>query len=181
MTRMNGIASLLDKPATERVESLWQELETRCGLVGVKITPFPHFSWQVTEGYDLPRLDTTLQNIARQMQPFTVRTAGLGLFSGESPIVYIHIVKDEALLRFHAMLWERMKKIAIRPALHYSPDQWVPHITLAYNDIRRENLDCALQTLAFQSFNWEIQIDNLITVDQADGPTAQTVCYRFGS
>jgi 2'-5' RNA ligase len=176
---MNGIASLLDKPATERVESLWQELETRCGLVGVKITPFPHFSWQVTEGYDLPHLEKTLREIARQTRPFTVRTAGLGLFTGENPIVYIPIVKQESLMRFHETLWKRTKTIAVRPALHYSPDLWIPHITLAYNDVRRDNLDCALQTLAFQSFDWEIQIDNLISTDQTDGPTAQTVCYRF--
>lgn len=181
MTKMNGIASLLDKPATERVESLWQELDTQCGLVGVKITPFPHFSWQVTEGYDSPHLDTSLQDIASQMQPFTIRTAGLGIFSGESPIVYILIVKNEPLMRLHAMLWERMDKIAVHPLPHYAPGQWVPHITLAYNDVRRDNLNCALKILAFQPFDWEIQIDNLVTIAQAEGLTAQTVYYRFGN
>ena len=181
MTGINGIASLLDKPATERVESLWQELDAQCGLVGVKITPFPHFSWQVTEGYDSPRLDTSLQEIAGQTQPFTVRTAGLGLFSGESPIVYILIVKDEALIRFHSLLWQRMEKIAIRPMPHYAPEKWVPHITLAYNDVRRDNLGCALNNLAFLPFEWEIQIDNLVTIAQTEGPTAQTVYYKFGN
>jgi 2'-5' RNA ligase len=177
---MNGIASLLDKPATARVELLWQELEARCGLVGVKITPFPHFSWQVTEDYDLARLETTLREITRQAQPFTVHTAGLGLFTGENPIVYISIVKDEPLMRFHAMLWEQTKGIAIRPALYYAPGQWVPHITLAYNDVNQDNLNCALQTLAFQSFDWEIQIDNLIFVAQSGNQTPETVGYRFG-
>jgi hypothetical protein len=72
---MNGIASLLDQPATSRVKQLWQELEARYGLVVVKATPFPHFSWQVTDDYNLPRLETVLPALAKQVQPFTIQTA----------------------------------------------------------------------------------------------------------
>jgi 2'-5' RNA ligase len=178
---MNGIASLLDKPATARVERLWQDLETRCGLVGVKVTPFPHFSWQVTESYDLPHLETVLHALARHARPFTIHTAGLGLFTGENPIVYIFIVKDEPLMHFHKLLWEQMNGIAIRPALYYAPGQWVPHITLAYKDVNPANLDCAMQYLAFQSFDWEIQIDNLILVAQIDDQPPETVRYCFAT
>ena len=137
---MNGIASLLDQPAASRVEQLWQELETRCGLVGVKATPFPHLTWQVTEAYDLPRLETVLQALARQTQPLTIHTSGLG----------------------------------------YTPEQWVPHITLAYRDVSSANLDCVMQGLAFQDFNWEIQVDNLILVAQEQGHYIETIRYRFG-
>lgn len=178
---MNGVASLLDKPTTARVEHLWQELETRCGLVGVKATPFPHFSWQVTEAYDLQLLEKALSGIARQAHPFTVRTSGLGLFSGESPIIYISIVKSDTLLRFHALLWEQLNGIAIRPARYYAPVQWVPHITLAYNDVTPANLDCAMQILAFQSFEWEIQVDNLVFIVHLENQPPETVGYRFGS
>jgi len=177
---MNGIASLLDGPATIHVERLWQELEVRCGLVGVKVTPFPHFTWQVTKDYDLPRLKIALHELAGQVQPFSIHTSGLGLFSGENPIVYVSIVKDEPLMRLHSMLWEKMAGIAFQPALYYSPAQWVPHITLAYNDLISANLDCAMQFLAFQSFNWEIQIDNLILVAQVEDRNTAPVKVRLG-
>jgi 2'-5' RNA ligase len=177
---MNGIASLLDGPATSRVERLWQELEAHCGLVGVKLTPFPHFTWQVTEDYDLPRLEVTLRALAGQIQPFSIHTSGLGLFTGEHPIVYISIVKDEPLMRFHSLLWKKMVGIAFHPTLYYSPDQWVPHITLAYNDVTSANIDCVMQSLAFQTFNWEIQIDNLILVAQAEGHNTAPVRVRLG-
>ena len=177
---MNGIASLLDQPAASRVEQLWQELETRCGLVGVKATPFPHFTWQVTEAYDLPRLETVLQALARQTQPFTIHTSGLGLFTSADPIVYISIVKDETLLHFHSMLWDQLQGIAFHPTLYYTPEQWVPHITLAYRDVSSANLDCVMQGLAFQDFNWEIQVDNLILVAQEQGHYIETIRYRFG-
>ncbi len=177
---MNGIASLLDQAASQHVERLWRELETDCGLVGVRVTPFPHFSWQVTEGYDLPRLKTTLQKTARGMQPFVVHTAGLGLFTGESPVIYVPIVREKSLLRLHEMLWERTKKLAIRPASYYAPDQWIPHITLAYGDVDMESLGCALRTLAVQSFDWEIKVDNFVFVAQADDQVAETHTYPFG-
>ena len=177
---MNGIASLLDQLTTDRIQSLWQELDTRCGLVGVKVTPFPHFSWQVTEGYDLTRLETILRKLARQSKPITIHTAGLGIFTGENPVIYISIVKDESLLHFHTSLWKQIEEIAIRPAPYYAPDQWVPHITLAYNDVRQDNLNCAIQALASESFNWEIQVDNLVFVAQTDNQTIETVRYQFG-
>jgi 2'-5' RNA ligase len=177
---MNGIASLLDEAATTRVEHLWRELEVHCDLVGVKATPFPHFSWQVTEAYHLSRLESVLHSLALQARPFSIHTAGLGLFTGETPVVYISIVKDETLMRLHTLLWEQLHGIAINPSQHYSPGEWVPHITLAYNDVNLANIDCAIKYLTFQSFDWEIQIDNLILVAQVDDQPTETVRYRFG-
>jgi len=177
---MNGIASLLDKPATSRVENLWQELEVHCGLVGVKSTPFPHLTWQVTEGYGLPRLEAALHALADQVCRFTIHASGIGLFVGENPIVYISIIKDEPLLLFHSLLWERLNGIAFHPVLYYSPGQWVPHITMAYNDVTSTNLDCVMQFLAFQSLDLKIEIDNLILVIQGEDQLPATVRYPFG-
>jgi 2'-5' RNA ligase len=178
---MNGIASLLDKSASVKVEFLWQELEVRCGLVGVKITPFPHFSWQVAEAYDLSLLATGLGTLSRKAEPLTVHTAGLGLFTGENPIVYIPIIKDKPLISFHKLLWEQMTGIALHPSPYYSPSLWIPHITLAFNDINHDNLDCAMRILAYQSFEWEIQIDNLVTIVQDRDQPPETVRYYFGT
>jgi len=178
---MNGIASFLDPYSSTRVEAFWKQLESRCGLVGVKTTPFPHFSWQVTEGYDLDRLDSTLREISRQTQPFTIRTAGLGIFTGEKPVVYVTIVKEASLTRFHSLLWEQLNGISIGPSRFYAPDQWVPHITIAYNDVHTDNLICALQALAFQSFDWEINIDNLVYLTQNNKQVIDTIRYQLRS
>jgi hypothetical protein len=99
---MNGIASFLDKSASAQVKFLWQELEVRCGLVGVKATPFSHFSLQVSEAYDLSCLELVLRRVSVQSKPLTVHTAGLGLFTCENPIVYLHLIKDKLLMNFHA-------------------------------------------------------------------------------
>ena len=153
---MNGIASLLDPSANSGVENIWQDLELKCGLHGIRITPFPHFTWQVTEGYELPRLENILQEISRNVQPFNIRTDGLGVFTGEKPVIYISIFKDELLMKLHSMLWEQTRGLATNPDQLYSPPQWIPHITLAYNDLTEENAGCAFQSAGLQN----IQVDN---------------------
>ncbi len=40
---MHGLVSLLPEPHYTRVENIWQELETRFGLSGIQVTPYPPF------------------------------------------------------------------------------------------------------------------------------------------
>jgi hypothetical protein len=47
---MHGVVSLLDAAHYQAVESLWAELAAACGLRGVYVTPFPHFSYHVAAG-----------------------------------------------------------------------------------------------------------------------------------
>jgi 2'-5' RNA ligase len=176
---MNGIASALDNPASNFVENLWKDLETHCGLSGYKSALFPHFSWQVTESYDQNKLREIVSEIARLSKPFIIRTTGVGLFSGETPIIFIPIVKDDFLVRFHAKLWEKLGGIAYELSDFYSPDKWIPHITLAYNDVNQSNLNCAMQMLAFTEINLEIHVDNLVIVDQKVDELISTISYRF--
>ncbi|HTX92425.1 MAG TPA: 2'-5' RNA ligase family protein [Anaerolineales bacterium] len=176
---VKGVASLLDRPATARVEQIWNDLEKLCGLTGVRITPFPHFSWQVTEDYDQPALDALLKKLAADTPPFSIRTTGLGIFTGPSPVVYLAIVKDAKLFSIHEALWKETRQFSIRPEPYYSPDQWVPHITLAYGDVSPDNLDCVTRSLAYQSFDWTIRIDNLVSISLTDDRAAPIVRYRL--
>ena len=49
---MHGLVSLLPEPFYAQVESIWRELERDFGLTGIRVTPFPHFSWEGVEDYD---------------------------------------------------------------------------------------------------------------------------------
>ena len=140
---MHGIASLLNAQYRARVEEIWLELESFCGLVGVKQTPIPHFSWQIAEGYDYEQADEMISQIARHTAPFRARSSGLALFSGLAPVVYIPIVRDLQLSNLHQELWERMQPCARGLSAYYSPARWMPHITIAYGDVDPVKLGCA--------------------------------------
>lgn len=161
---MYAVVSLLDEHHYARLENLWRELESECGLAGVTLTPFPHFSWHIAAEYDFKRLEAALAELVAEAKPFKVRTMGLGLFTSEAPVLYIPLVKDATLARHHQRVWERTQPAAIGSSSHYSPDVWVPHITLAYGDVDQDKLGCAMEKLAFQPFNWEISVDNLALV-----------------
>lgn len=166
---MHGIVTLLDDQHYPMVESLWQELKVDCGLTGIFITPFPHFTWHIAAEYDFKQLEDTLKSLAGASQPFCVKTSGLGLFSGPSPVIYITLVKDSQLIAFHNRIWQEASRLAIGSSAHYDPQSWVPHITLAHGDVDAAKLGCAMAKLAFQPLQWEIQVDHLALVYQISG------------
>ena len=49
---MHGIISLLDNDHYQLVEEVWAELEREFSVHGVYVTPYPHFSYHVAQGYD---------------------------------------------------------------------------------------------------------------------------------
>jgi 2'-5' RNA ligase len=166
---MHGIITLLDPPHYSQVENIWQDLEQHCGLSGVRVTPLPHFSWQIADEYDLQSLRPVLKEICEAASPFTVLTTGLGVFSGGVPVIYIPVVKNTRLILLHDLIWSATSEVSRQRNPFYSPDMWLPHITLAYGDVDQEKLRCAMSHLAFNDYNWEIPIDHLTLVYQTEG------------
>lgn len=164
---MEAIVSLLEPAAYSRIEAMWRILELKCGLKGIKNTPFPHFSWHVAQEYPQKSVEQALRSLAAPTRPFTVQTSGLGIFTGQEPVIYLLITKNEKLLRFHKSIWRQIEPLSQQPSEYYSPETWVPHITLAHKDVDKHALLCALEELAFLPFNWEVKIDNLAVVGQS--------------
>ena len=174
---MRGLVSLLDPQHYRLVEALWRELE-ECSLTGVHLTPFPHFSWQIGTSYPEPHTEQAVQAIAAQTRPFTVRTDGLGIFSGPSPVVYIPIIRNPRMNLLHTKLWKQFRPNAKGLAPYYDPQKWMPHITLIFGDASVEALLCGLELLAFRSFDWEIEVNNISFVSQS-GDQVGTLRYRY--
>jgi 2'-5' RNA ligase len=169
---MHGLVSLLDPTHYAKVEDIWSRLEEHCGLTGVRVTPIPHFSWQVMMGYDFDALQSAIAKLGAEMTPFIVRTTGLGIFTGVRDIVlYISIIKDETLLKLHQSIWEAALPHTTQPIAYYAPENWMPHITLGHGDVDENSLACATRLLARENFNWEIRVDNLLLVYQNEEET----------
>jgi 2'-5' RNA ligase len=166
---MHGLVSLLPDPFYQKVESTWQTLESEMGLRGIRVTPYPHFSWQIAEDYDLDRLQPILEEIASQTKPFPAHTTGIGLFTGPRPVIFIAVVKTPELMQFHSLVWERILGTSTAASPYYSPEIWVPHISLAYEDVTSENVGEVMKKLAFQSYTWEMQVDNFAFIYEPQG------------
>jgi len=176
---MYAIASLLDPLSDKTVRSLWEYFERSCGLTRVRMAPLPHFSWQGAEGYETAGVEAVLANIAAHCSPFVVRAAGLGLFTGEMPVVYIPLIKDERLLNIHKMIWEAVYPMAIVPNLYYDPAHWMPHITLALHEVDPWRLGCAVEEIATQKIEFDIIVDNIALIYQVDGKAGMKSRFAF--
>lgn len=165
---MHAIVSVLDPEHYALVEALWQELEVDCGLAGVRATPVPHFSWHIAESYDFDALQATVRRFAGLTRPFSIHTTGLGLFTRESPVLFIPIVRTNLLSKIHQKIWDRATPLSQNSSTFYAPELWIPHITLAHRDVSLPSLCCVVERLAFEVIGWEIAIDNLAVVSQVE-------------
>ncbi len=174
---MQGVVSLLDGRCTAEVREIWRELERKFGLRGAYAAPFPHFSYHVAEGYDTEGLSNVLSALASTLLPFRVQTTGLGLFTGPHPVIYIPVVRNRDLDTLHSLLWETVGSSATDVSTHYSPDRWIPHISLAVKDLLPAQVPAVMAYLSERTYDWEIGIDNLSLGDT--DPTQEKLLFRI--
>jgi 2'-5' RNA ligase len=162
---MYAIVSILDDTHIARIKSLWAELRAELGIAEVHIAPVPHISYHVAAEYDFTTLDDILQTFARSIQPFTARTNGLGIFTGQIPVVYLPVLDDPPLVTIHQALWQtKAPRTAIEPHLYYHPNEWRPHITLTETNVDHDLLPQVIRLLSERDFKWSIPVDNIAVI-----------------
>jgi 2'-5' RNA ligase len=158
---MHGVVSLLDPQSRRLVESIWVELENEFGLSSAYVPRIAHFSYQIAEEYNVKRLGAALEQLAQAQRPFHVRTSGLGLFTGSSPVLYIPIVRNPQLTQLHAAVCQAIDGAGTGQSDLYSPENWIPHITLAQGDLGKDNLPRLVRWLTDREFAWQIPVTNI--------------------
>ena len=178
-----GVVSLLDERSTERVEATWKQLERELGLRGVLSMPFPHFSYQIAEGYEREAAEATLAELARSIAPFTITTTGISTFPEPWPVVFVAIDRVPYLRTLHERIFSACAPHARAPLDYYRPERWTPHITLAHGEERNsvplpaETVRTIVATLDPVGYRWTVPIDNLALV--WDEGTVQRPVRRF--
>ncbi len=164
---MLGLVSLIPEPFHQRIEQIWDELETQFNLVGFLVSPIPHFSWQIAGDYNLNQLVDRISKTVQVISPVRVRTNGIGLFTGFRQVVYIPIIKDCELINIHTQIWTATQTISTELSPLYSPSSWVPHITLIHENLTPENIGPVMKYLASSTYNWEMTIDKIALVSDS--------------
>ncbi len=178
---MQAVISLLPEPYNTHVERIWDSLEDHFGLNYVRLTPIPHLTWQLGEGYQEEEVISCLHELTLRLEPFEVCTQGLNHFSGESPVLFIEVSKSPRLLELHAALWQQLLPLTLDPSPLYSPETWHPHITLTIKDLSWEMLDEVTTHLQQENLEWRFVLDNLaVACQHADGKAQVEHIFRFG-
>ena len=177
---MHGIVSLLDNKHYHLVEELWAELEREFAVRGVYITPYPHFSYQIAQGYNVELLEPILQTFASGQATFQVKTSGLGIFNGPHPVLYVPVVRSPELTQFHQALWPEISTASSGISDYYHSANWMPHITIGFGDINKENLSHIVWSLAERDFSWEITVDNVALIYDTGAKQELRSRFDFG-
>lgn len=175
---MAATASLLDSVHVTKVEEIWGTLRKEHGLSGVSVSALPHFSYQCARDFDIELLSDIVAKVAEKARPLKVRTAGLGVFSGPAPVIYIPVVRSPELTRLQLALWSAGAVACEQPLAEYHPAAWIPHITLAQGDLAADDLGPVMGTLNRMDLFWEFEVDNLAII-RGRGHEPQELVGRF--
>jgi len=157
---MYSVISTLDSVAAEAVKSLRERLEDRCKSLRKVLVLEPHLSWLGAEGGNLPEIAEHLTQIGHSLQPLHLETAGFGVFPGTTPVLYLPVIATGQLLKIQKQLWNKLHTDFVQGNRHYSPGQWLPHITVFYVDEKTaRDLGCAIGDLLLNEFHLEFRID----------------------
>jgi len=178
---MLAITSLLSPPAAARINRIIKSLETEFGLDDVQATPDPHITYQLAGVGKRTALIDVLARVARQTQPFSAFTTGLGIFPGPNPVIYIPVLRSEPLNALHRRIHEATAPLCLRTDKFSGADCWLPHISLALHDTTPDLLGEVLRYLNEQTFNLKFQVDNLAILEQKGDFFLRQEEFAFGS
>lgn len=166
-----SIAVLLDDEHDQVVRAIWREIQDELGIKHVFKNPIPHITHIQAAKVKETALQTALTQFAAEHGPFTVRTAGLGLFTGPRPAIYIPCVRNPIITGLHSSMIVRVSDAieGIRPTHHIN--SWVPHITLLLPDMVGGRLLDVVALLAQRDFTWEMRLNRLIVLHDDENST----------
>lgn len=163
---MLAITSLLNPQNANRINSIIRSLETEFGLDDVQATPDPHITYQLAGVRKGAALQQVLRDVARNTRPFEAHTTGLGIFPGPNPVIYIPVLRSDALNQLHHRVRQATAPLCLRTDRFSGHDCWLPHISLALHETTPELLGPVMQYLNRQTFDLKLSITNLAILRQ---------------
>ncbi len=175
---MQSVCLLVSEEQARKAVDLRASLSEHPSLGAIYDPPFVHCTLQLADEYDWDRLASALALLAKDWQPFTWRTVGLLVFTGDSAVIAVAPYRDQRLVEFHAAVWEAASAHAqgrIDPFYH--PDRWLPHITIKRCGHDAAAFGHAMASLAHEQFLWTMMADN-IAVQHDPGKNSLTHYLR---
>lgn len=175
---MPGVIALLDPLSTARVESLWDEMERRFGVTRGFPGAIPHVTFHLSTHDVEPGAAGVIERVAAATPPFILFSSGLGLFGGPAPILFVNVARAPAAAALAAHLDTELTRAGF-PGTdpYYTPNRWIPHITIAQQNLQGADLGALLGWLAGQPLSWELPVTSLSIARET--PTSAEILATF--
>jgi len=175
-----GIVSILEDSLYKDVKSLWKVLEQKYGSVGVQTFSHPHISFQGGKTDSLGQLTRDFQDVVANIGPFVIEVSGFGHFDEE--VIYLKVDKTDSLIDISKRINHFVKDHCRDLFEHYMPENWIPHITLAMDDLTEEAFEKAWAELKNSEIEFKQEVHNICAVKwYPDGKIRMVEKYELQS
>lgn len=155
--------------------TLWDDLHRMFGISRIKTTSFPHLTWVIAKQSNEVLVDKQLNTISKKSSPFVLSTNGIGLFTGKRPAIYIQIKPSIYILEFQKQLYDLLSDHSEELKKFCAPDRWIPHISVAIEDINVSNIGKVMAYLLPNTFKYDIRIEKVTLVRKEIGKNMEIV------
>jgi 2'-5' RNA ligase len=178
---MQAIATLVNEGSNPTASQLWEVIRKSCDINGIRIPEDPHFSWMVADKFNEDAVIKKLHSFSGDAREFEVTTTGLGIFTGEKPILYLPIVKTQRLLEMHQTLWSSLYSSGENQSKVYQPLLWIPHITVISGEIPSDRFNCLLEAVLSMDLTMTIRVNNVALIYSDADKAGIRFVQKFGT
>lgn len=157
-----GIPSILENKRYEDVTNLWELFEKGYGSVGVQTFSDPQIAFQGGKTDNLGQLTRDFQEIVSKTKPFGIEVSGVG--HSNRVAIYLKVKKTSGLIRINERINKSVKDRCEDLLPYYVPEHWIPHITLAMDDLTEENFEKAWAELKNSKIEFKQELHNSCVV-----------------
>lgn len=176
-----SIVALLDEEHEQFIRAIWQELDSELGIKHLFADPIPHITHLQVEEIKIPEIYDALEKFAENQKPYTLRTVGLGLFTGNHQAVYVSVVRTPELTAVQTTLTSILAgSIGSIRETHYI-NNWMPHISLLLPDMVGNQLGAVIERLAKREFSWELPVTRLTILRDINGSEKPPIIHLKGA
>jgi 2'-5' RNA ligase len=125
---------------------------------------FIHFSWLISEDLDKEKTIKLIEDVAKSTVEFDIQSGGIGIFTGTVPAITYVLARNEAVTRTHLQLWNKSAGIMGSVNIKYSPERWIPHITILHYGLEAREYCEFLEKSIESEVSFTIDVNNLAII-----------------
>jgi 2'-5' RNA ligase len=139
----------------------------------------PHVTFHLSERDVESGAAAVVERLAKSTAPFRLYSAGLGVFAGPNgPILHLSVARSPAAARLAEQLELELSAAGFPGTdAYYTPERWIPHITIAQQNLSGADLPGLLAWLVEQPLAIEIVVSELSIARET--PTGVEILASF--
>ncbi len=130
-----GVVSILEGEAYAETKRMWRFFEKEYDSKSIQNFPHPHISYQGGLCEDLRTIDLKLKHLSSEISPFPVTTGEINTFIKPERVIFLSVTRTKTLRVIQTKIDALLQRYCSRTFRFYTPQNWIPHITLAQRDL----------------------------------------------